>query len=114
MEPLEGTSFASPIVAGVAALVLEFARQPPINGDESVVACLRRRRGMRLVLLEMAITADALQRFRFVAPWKLFHDETGRHGGDGGATSERYFVAKKLVKILRQDFGPDIGKQVFG
>ncbi|KAF5253482.1 hypothetical protein FANTH_1553 [Fusarium anthophilum] len=40
-EILEGSSFACPIVAGVTALILEFARQPPLSKSPSVQTYLQ-------------------------------------------------------------------------
>jgi hypothetical protein len=110
--PLSGTSFASPIAAGVAALILEFARQPPLDVSPSVAECLRSRRGMRRILHAMS-KRKGTEPFLFLRPWKIFIDNFDKGGGDGSPGTPRYFAAYHIVRILREEFGDDIGREVF-
>ena len=64
-----GTSIATPIAAGIAALVLEFAIQRPqyiTNRDREI---LWRYEGMRAIFAKMATPKDG---FSWVVPWTLF------------------------------------------
>lgn len=65
-----GTSIATPIAAGIAALVLEFATQKPqtIPNRERLWSY----EGMRAIFAKMASPKDG---FDWVVPWNLFNDE---------------------------------------
>ncbi|KAF2466865.1 subtilisin-like protein, partial [Lindgomyces ingoldianus] len=63
-----GTSFATPIATGVAALVLEFARQNIKNNEQ--LERLRTFGGMKKVLRLMADKRSGSP-FRYIAPWTL-------------------------------------------
>ncbi|OCK74490.1 subtilisin-like protein [Lepidopterella palustris CBS 459.81] len=111
-ETFDGTSFASPIAAGVAALVLEFARQSPLENCQSVAECLRDRLGMVLVLRAMS-KRKGEEKFKFLCPEMLLGDAWGTYGGDGRPGTRRYFVAYELVQILRKSYGKEVGQEVF-
>jgi subtilisin family serine protease len=111
-ELLKGTSFSSPIAAGIAALVLEFARQFPLSASPTVSDHLRKRRGMVLVLKKMTIAGPGNQ-FHFLCPWDLLVGPSWEgHGGDGQPGSTRYLVAHQIVSCLRADFGPIVGHEI--
>lgn len=59
-----GTSVATPIAAGIAAMILQFAREN-MPGD---LWRLKNFYGMRLVLREMVQEVDG---YRLIVPWKL-------------------------------------------
>lgn len=111
-ELVSGTSFASPIAAGVAALVLEFARQTPLADSPSVSACLHQRHGMVLILRAMS-KRKGVDNFQFLCPWEILADPDGIYGGDGHLRSRRYFVAQDIVYRLRKGFGRNIGDDIF-
>jgi hypothetical protein len=70
-----GTSTATPIAAGIAALVLEFATQkPPMKASET--ANLRTYRGMAEVLKKMAVKTSA--NYRYLDPLNLFTDKSSK------------------------------------
>ncbi|KAF4499304.1 subtilisin [Fusarium agapanthi] len=75
---LEGSSFACPIVAGVVALILEFARQSPLNKSLSVQACLQEMPAM-LALLRSASSEKGPDGLKFLTPWKLIGVEALSH-----------------------------------
>jgi subtilisin family serine protease len=102
-----GTSFASPIAAGIAALVLEFANQYPLAGDPAI-NFLRKREGMELILKKMQVqkTSDS---FMFLKPWELLVDNGGLAGGSGGPGSRRYYVASVIAEELRRKYGYNRG-----
>jgi len=66
---LDGTSVATPLAAGLAARILDFAR----HTDSRIAGCdetkLRTRPGMRAVFKKMS-NRDGL--FRCIAPWLLW------------------------------------------
>lgn len=65
-----GTSFATPIVAGIAAHILDFARVQEI--DEESYRMLRSRDGMKKIFADLlANKNDGLD---YIHPWKLFAD----------------------------------------
>jgi hypothetical protein len=70
-----GSSHATPIAAGVAALILEYARQPAARNHERVadVKRLKHCDEMRKVLLAMA---SLNQDFHCISPAKIFNDKT--------------------------------------
>lgn len=65
-----GTSIATPIAAGIAALVLEFATQKPQTIPNREI--LWSYEGMRAIFEKMAWPKDG---FNWVVPWKLFNDK---------------------------------------
>ena len=65
-----GTSIATPIAAGIAALVLEFATQKPQTITNREI--LWRYEGMRAIFAKMASPNDG---FGWVVPWNLFNGE---------------------------------------
>lgn len=67
---MTGTSFATPIMAGIAAYILDFARVQEI--DEGLYQILRTRDGIKKIFTELLVDKnDGLQ---YVFPWKLFAD----------------------------------------
>jgi Subtilase family len=109
---MDGTSFASPIAAGVAGLVLEFAHQYPLTGSASVLSCLRERHGMVLILRKMS-KQKGVDQFSFLCPWELLGDVWGVYGGEGEEGSRRRFVAQEIVYHLRNGFGGTVGADIF-
>jgi hypothetical protein len=99
---IEGTSFASPIVAGIAALILEFAKQGKL-GETRALNFLKTQEGMERIFAEMGIQKTS-DRFLFLTPWRLFKDLSGNCGGNGEAGSRRYAVAGDIVYKLRELF----------
>ena len=101
---MTGTSFATPIVAGTAALVLEFSRQPPLALDPTVEKRLKTVEGMREVFRLMSEEKNAPIPLRFLYPWKLLTgDKLRPYGGDAyDISSPRYNVARKIVECLQR------------
>jgi hypothetical protein len=81
-----GTSFATPIAAGFAADVLEFARHKCKLKPEKL-KIMHKRRGMQAIFREMAKKRD---HYDFVHPGRLWLD--GRSDHD---------VAEKIASIIR-------------
>lgn len=67
-EKKTGISFATPIAAGIAACVLEFACINDV--DNETYKKLRCRSGMRKVFAQKL--ADHRQELHYIHPWKLF------------------------------------------
>lgn len=106
----EGSSFAVPIAAGAAALVLEFASQHPLNKSPEVRAKLKKHKTMMHVLRHM-VKKQTSEKFLFVRPWDLLMDKTdGRFGGDGSIGTQRWIVAYKIVEMLRAIYKGSIGE----
>ncbi|KAF5265013.1 hypothetical protein FOXYS1_4200 [Fusarium oxysporum] len=97
----EGSSFACPIVAGIAALILEFARQPPLNKSPSVQAFLQEMPAM-LALLRRASSEKGPDGLKFLTPWRLI----GKPG------EERLVTALFIVDELRKEYGLEVGREV--
>jgi subtilisin family serine protease len=70
-ERKSGTSYATPIAAGIAAMVLDYMRQHP-NSDKYLVSKLRGKRGTKTALREIVEERDG---FQYLRPWKLFTSE---------------------------------------
>ncbi|KAF9773310.1 hypothetical protein IL306_008915 [Fusarium sp. DS 682] len=101
-EILEGSSFACPIVAGVTALILEFARQSPLNKSPSIQRYLQEMPAM-LALLRSASSEKGPDGLKFLTPWKLI----GKPG------EERLFTALFIIDELRKEYGLEVGREVF-
>jgi subtilisin family serine protease len=65
---MTGTSFATPIAAGVAACVLEFALMNDMS--DGLYKMLRRRKGIQTVFAQHLV--DERQKLHYLHPWKLF------------------------------------------
>ncbi|KAL9476613.1 hypothetical protein ACSS6W_006454 [Trichoderma asperelloides] len=111
-EAMDGSSFACPIAAGIAALAIEFTRQFPLCDSKSVQEAVQQREGMVKILREIS-KQNSSSPSKFLCPWELLGDEDGVYGGDGQPGSERYFVAHRFVRILRKEYGPHIGREIF-
>ncbi|PON22527.1 hypothetical protein TGAM01_v208611 [Trichoderma gamsii] len=111
-EIVDGSSFACPLAAGIAALALEFTRQTPLCDSKSVQEAVHQREGMVRILRRMS-KLNFSSSSRFLCPWELLSDDDGVYGGDGQPGSARYFVAYRFIRVLRQEFGSDVGKEIF-
>ncbi|KAK3364606.1 peptidase S8/S53 domain-containing protein [Lasiosphaeria hispida] len=70
---LSGSSFACPVVAGIAALVLQFTRQEPLNHCLSVTRAVTNHQGMMRVLRDtMSKSGSGQEVFKILYPWNLF------------------------------------------
>ncbi|VTT68963.1 unnamed protein product [Fusarium fujikuroi] len=98
---LEGSSFACPIVAGVTALILEFARQPPLNKSPSVQSYLQEIPAM-LALLRLASSEKDPDGLKFLTPWRLI----GKPG------EERLVTALFIIDELRKEYGLEVGGEL--
>ncbi|PVH85654.1 subtilisin-like protein [Cadophora sp. DSE1049] len=84
MERKSGTSFATPIAAGLAALVLEYANQrnmaTPGAFSEQEMRTLHTREGMAMILEKMG--KPKAGEFQFLRPWALWGNKARRklHG----------------------------------
>lgn len=65
-SPLSGSSFACPVAAAIAALVLEFARQELLKHWESVHWALRSPRGLTKILQEMSSQGVGHESFKIL------------------------------------------------
>jgi subtilisin family serine protease len=71
---VSGSSFATPIAVGIAATLLQFARQKQTDGllSSAEVEHLHRPEGMASVLKAMGQSRDGMS---FIQPWKLWDDD---------------------------------------
>ena len=69
IKRMTGTSFSTPIAAGVAALVLEFSRQSPLGLDHNINFKLRDMGVMRSILHTFCSEKEGSRGFRFLCPW---------------------------------------------
>ena len=86
-----GTSTSTPIAAAIAALVLEFSRQPLMQ--ISHVARLKTLEGMTEMLSSMSEETDG---YNFIVPWKLLEKGAGRD-----------VVAFRISDIMYKFFGEE-------
>lgn len=96
-----GSSFACPIAAGVAALILEFARQSPLNKSPDIQTYLQETPAM-LSVLRLASSEKGPNGLKFLVPWKLI----------GKAGEERLITAWFIVDELRKEYGLGVGTEV--
>jgi hypothetical protein len=66
---MTGTSFATPIAAGVAACILEFSLLNGMNDDQ--YRMLRCRRGMQAVFFKELV--EERRGLHYIHPWRLFN-----------------------------------------
>ncbi|ESU15643.1 hypothetical protein FGSG_09115 [Fusarium graminearum PH-1] len=97
----EGSSFACPIAVGVAALILEFARQIPLNKSPEVQTYLQEMPAM-LAMLRRASSEKGPDGLKFLTPWKLI----------GKAGEDRLVTAWFIVDELRKEYGLEVGADV--
>ncbi|KAM0469815.1 hypothetical protein ACHAP7_009852 [Fusarium lateritium] len=96
-----GSSFACPIAAGVAALILEFARQSPLNKSPDIQTYLQEMPAM-LSVLRLASSEKGPNGLKFLVPWKLI----------GKAGEEKLITAWFVVDELRKEYGLEVGAEV--
>lgn len=102
-EPMCGSSFACPVAAGVAALVLEFSRHKELSLSKSdtVRTALSDPRGMIKVFESMSQQTPTYPGFRMLYPWHFL----GR--------GEREEVASDIVRQLEVEFGHgNVGREI--
>lgn len=109
---MTGTSVATPVAAGVAALVLEFAGQRDLDDPETdqvlqkLGPFLRRQHGMNSVFRAMAVPTGAGE-FLNIVPWNLLRAETGSGSGSDSdnETLGRRMAAFALRSVIKNAFG---------
>jgi subtilisin family serine protease len=72
MQRKSGTSYATPIAAGIAAIVLEYALEKLPNEESYAIKKLRTPRGMQAVL---GLMSEDRWGYRYLAPWTLFNED---------------------------------------
>ena len=87
-----GTSTSAPIAAAIAALILEFEKQPHLTISHRKL--LKSFEGMREVFSRMSEAKDG---YSFVVPWNLLHKQFSRDQ-----------VAAKLSVFMDDKFGAEI------
>ncbi|KAF2492480.1 hypothetical protein BU16DRAFT_594086 [Lophium mytilinum] len=108
-----GSSCATPIAAATAALILEFAKQPPLCYDPRVLNHLKTLKGMRYVFNELVSQKKSqTSRFNHLNIRNLLCcDEGYLDGGDWADSSfaPRYRAARKIIDCLQRFLEPDLG-----
>ena len=110
LKRLSGTSVASPIAAGLAALVLEFARQPPLSFEPDIALKLKRLDGMQQVFRTLlSEKQDDGQPHKFLLPWKTFKsmhltDGTLFAGDEWTSGKPRRKAAEAIADALSEIF----------
>lgn len=101
--PMCGSSFACPVAAGVAALVLEFSRHEEValSKSDSVQSALSSAVGMLKVFERMSQQAISNPGFRMLYPWHFFRDDS------------RDTVTREIIAQLRIEFGKEeVGNEI--
>ncbi|KAF4989034.1 hypothetical protein FGRMN_9406 [Fusarium graminum] len=96
-----GSSFACPIAAGVAALILEFARQSPLSKSPDIQTYLKEMPAM-LSMLRLASSEKGPDGLKFLVPWKLI----------GKSGEERLMTGWYIIDELRKEYGLEVGTEV--
>lgn len=108
---MDGTSAASPVAAGIAALILEFARQPPLGYAPNIAKWLRRSDAMREVLAgAVSVKHTRNGEYRHLVPGRLFKCDAA--SGDAGnwfsLRSRRHDAVELIGSILKRKYGHEI------
>jgi len=111
LHRVEGSSYASAIATGIAALILEFGRQYPLGQDSTVEKYLKRKGGMNLIMGLMA-SHKTNEGAGFLRPNNLFGDRSSKYGGDGEPKSPRWNFAERIVRELRKKYSDSIGREL--
>ncbi|KAI1345852.1 peptidase S8/S53 domain-containing protein [Xylaria sp. FL0043] len=102
-EPMCESSFACPVAAGVAALILEFARQRDISlsKSDSVQKAMSSTQGMLHIFEPMSQQTTSHLGFRMIYPWNFL----GR--------GQREEVARDVIRQLEMEFGEGkLGREI--
>jgi hypothetical protein len=67
---MTGTSFATPIAAGIAACIIEFAYLTDFSED--LLRVLKSRQGMQKTLKELMVGKGRRHGFHYIYPWAMF------------------------------------------
>ncbi|KAH4009068.1 hypothetical protein HBH98_254400 [Parastagonospora nodorum] len=113
-ERRRGTSFATPVAAATAALLLEFAKQPPLSLSQQVLECLKTKTDMLRVIRALFISEKLGFKFIDITKLQEFNgeDDAGQQGAWYLPGSQRYRAAMKIVEVLRGHHGPDFAKGI--
>ncbi len=101
--PMCGSSFACPVAAGVAALLLEFARHKGVSlsNSKSVRSALSSAQGMSILFMAMSQQAANHPGFKMLYPWHFLRQ------------AQREKVALDIVKHLEIEFGKgNVGHEI--
>jgi hypothetical protein len=107
-----GTSCATPIAAGIAGLIIEFARQRPLCMEPEIESYLKSVQGMHRVLIECCSQKSTnISCFYHLKPASLFRwSERFKDGGDwADISSPRFDAAHSIINGLKGEFGDHIG-----
>ncbi|KAK0649811.1 peptidase S8/S53 domain-containing protein [Cercophora newfieldiana] len=105
-ETLSGSSFACPIAAGIAALVLQFTRQSPLKDHPSIEQAVKNHQGMARVLRDkMSDFQIGREVFKILYPWKLF-------GLPADDEKNRRWAARAIVECLKNEYGEEVGNEI--
>jgi hypothetical protein len=96
-QRVSGTSIATPIAAGIAALILEYTRQRHVRISQKDE--VQTYRGMRSILLGMC-KGHPVQRFRYINPSTLLNIENC-----ADVLTIQMEIAGSISSFLRSEFG---------
>ena len=108
---MDGTSAATPVAAGIAALLLEFARQPPLGYAEEVAKVLKRPEDMREVLAgAVAVKRSKNGEYSHLVPGRLFKcdSDSGDAGDWFSLNCLRRQAVDAVITILKNKYGHEI------
>lgn len=95
-----GTSVATPVAAGIAALILDFVRQRDLHDQRKFLAEARKiisnspSEKMRVIFHAMSPKKEgAGAQWRYLAPWRLLWSDDRRLKGDWTGNAERIYSA---------------------
>ncbi|OAA72878.1 Peptidase S8/S53, subtilisin/kexin/sedolisin [Akanthomyces lecanii RCEF 1005] len=101
-ETLSGTSFSAVIAGGVAARILDFARQPDVRSHIRNVGRLKSFAGIKSIFIKMS-KGTVVEQYHCIVPWKLLGPRASPNEDDADYRQRmRAYVRETISRELEE------------